>query len=153
MSIFSDYLDKPVDSPEHRRFRASLWVGGSEHACRYYLSVLVNRDFFDATDSEFLTAMKDYVVAHACPAASQFCITQGHLQFVLPFLKHLLGDKTERLSNEDRALVLLVQHPDWSDDQIREAVGTTEKAMTRWSTFKYARLAQARFRDACPGWC
>jgi hypothetical protein len=153
MSVFSRYLDEPTDSPEHRQFRASLWLGGYEHECRYYLSVLRKRDFFDVTASDLLDAVREYVVDHACPAASQFCATQAHLQFVLPFLKHQSGDEGKRLSKEEAALALLVQHPEWSDDQICHAVGTTEKAMKRWSTYKYARIAQTHYKNGRPGWC
>jgi hypothetical protein len=151
-SIFSQYLRKPMDSPEHQQFRAGLWLGGSPIVCRYYLSILTGRDFFDATNDEFVNGVRQYVVEHACPAAVQFCVTQGHLDFVLPFLKQQLGDEAKKPSKEERALVLLVQHPDWTDSEIREAVATTDKAMKRWSTFKAARAAQTHYKNRCPGW-
>jgi hypothetical protein len=152
-SAFSHYLKQPIDSPEHRQFRADLWLGGSEFTCRYYLSLLVRRDLSDMPGSDFLSLLREYITDHTCAAAAQFCVTEGHLQFVLPFLKLQCGDDTERLSKEERALVLLVQHPDWADDRIREAVGTTENAMKRWTTFNYARIAQTHYRNGCPGWC
>lgn len=157
-SILSKYLSTPVDSPEHRQLRAELWLGGPSHACRYYLSVLTRRDFFDANDDEFLAGVREYVVAHSCPDASQFCVTQYHLQFVLPFLKQQYYELAEdeddagNLSNEEYALSLLVQHPDWTDNQIVDAVGTTEKQMKHWPTFVAARAAQTHYRNRCEGW-
>ncbi len=157
-SIFSKYLSKPVDSPEHRQLRAELWLGGPSHACRYYLSLLTGRDFFDTTDDEFLDGVREYVVSHACSDASQFCVTQYHLQFVLPFLKQQFYKLVKSVpvvkpSKEEHALILLVQHPDWIDNQILEAVGTTGKQLERWSTFSAARAAQTHYRNRCEGWC
>ena len=65
-NIFSQYLNKPVDSPEHRQFRAELWLAGPSHACRYYLSILTQRDYFDATEDDFLSGIREYIVNHTC---------------------------------------------------------------------------------------
>ncbi len=86
-NVFSEYLALPKDSPQHRQLREELWLGGSEHACRYYLSIVLGRDFFTVPSDGFLKAAQEYVVANTCPEAIQFCCTQGHLQFVEPFLK------------------------------------------------------------------
>ena len=86
-SIFSEYLALPKDSPQHRQLREELWLVGPEHACRYYLSIILGRDFFAVPDAKFLKAVQEYVVAKTCPEAIQFCCTRGHFQFVEPFLK------------------------------------------------------------------
>lgn len=72
-----------------------------------------------------------------------------HFDFVLPFLKRewetaggIVDDR--RPSKEEQAMVLLIRHPDWCDEQLRQAVKTTEKQMKRWSTFNYARGTQNR---------
>lgn len=153
-NIFSQYLNEPVDSVKHQRLRAELWLAGPAHACRYYLSLLAQQDFFDATDDEFLNSLREYIVSYACPEAVQFCVTQSHLQFVLPFLKQRCEDHTVRaLPKEEHALILLVQHPDWTNREICEAIGTTEKTMKRWSTFNAARIAQEHYENRRPGWC
>jgi hypothetical protein len=85
---FSPYLNKPIDSPEHRQFREELWLVGPEHACRYYLSMLTKRDFFEATADQFLNGVREYVASHACSESVQFCVNENHLQFLLPFFVH-----------------------------------------------------------------
>ena len=45
-SWFAEYFANPVDGPEHESLREELWIGGSDHACRYYLSLLTNQDYF-----------------------------------------------------------------------------------------------------------
>ncbi len=50
-------------------------------------------------------------------------------------------------------MILLVQHPDWTDEQIRQAVNTTDKQMKRWGNFNAARVAQKHYRNGIKGWC
>jgi hypothetical protein len=157
-NIFSEYLKKPIDSPEQQRLRDELWLVGPAHACRYYLSILIGQDLYAKTAAEFLATLREYVVRHASPEARQFCITEYHLQFVLPFLKHQYGamrqhkDQTPP-SVEDQALLVLLQHPDWTDAEVCATVGTTENPLKRCSTFTAARVAQAHYRNGVPGWC
>jgi len=58
-----------------------------------------------------------------------------------------------RICKEDQGMILLVQHPDWTDEQIRRAVKTTEKQMKRWSNFNTARVAQKHYKDRIKGRC
>jgi hypothetical protein len=156
-NIFSEYLALPKDSPQHRQLRGESWLGGASHACRYYLSIIVGRDLFAASDQEFLTAVQEYVISRTCADAIQFCCTLGHLQFVMPFLKReweiAEGLSGRRFVKEDQALILLVEHPDWTNEQIRQAVKTTGKEMSRWGRFRAARAAQKHYKNRIPGWC
>lgn len=146
-SAFSKYLALPKDHPQHRQFREELWLGGSEVACRYYLSMILKRDFFVASADDFVKSLQEYVVAKSCPEAIQFCCTRLHVHIVLPFLKRewevaegVAGER--RVGKEEQRMILLVQHPYWTDEQIRRAVKTTDKQMRRWARFNEARAAQ-----------
>jgi len=157
-NIFSEYLALPKDHPRHRQFREELWLGGEEHACRYYLSILLGRDFYAVSNGEFLSAVQEYVIAKTCPEAIQFCCTRLHYRFVMPFLKREWeiseGESGQRrIGKEDQGMILLVQHPDWTDEQIRRAVKTTEKQMKRWGNFNAARAAQKHYENKIKGWC
>ncbi len=157
-SIFSEYLALLKNSPQHRQLREELWLGGDEHACRYYLSIILGCDFFAVPSDEFLKAVQEYVVAKTCPKAIQFCCTLGHFQFVMPFLKRewelAEGVADERhVGKEEHAMILMVEHPDWTDEQVRGAVKTTAKQMKRWARFNEARAAQKHYRNRSPGWC
>jgi hypothetical protein len=151
-NIFSEYLALPKDSPKHRQFREELWLGTPCHACRYYLSMLLHRDFFAVSDDEFLTALQEYVVGSSCREAIQFCSSILYLQFILPFLKQAWETaegiaNQRRLGKEEQAMILLIRHPDWPNERFRQAVRTTEKQMRRWSTFNYARNSQKRLSE------
>jgi hypothetical protein len=157
-NYFSECLAKPKDSQQHQQLREELWLCGPEYICKYYLSVLTKHDFFDATDDVFLTAVREYLASHACPEAVQFCVSTYHLMFLIPFLMQQWelaegNHGTKQFSMEERALVMLVNNPDWTDETIREAVGTTEKQMKRWSTFRAARAAQKHYQKQIKGWC
>lgn len=156
--IFSEYLALPKDSPQHRQLRDELCLGGEEHACRYYLSIVLGRDFFAVSNDEFLKAVQEYVVAKTCPEAIQFCCTRGHFQFVMPFLKrdweNAAGTADQRhIGKEERGMILLIDHPDWTDEQIRVAVKTTDMQMKRWGSFNAARVAQKHYKNRIKGWC
>jgi hypothetical protein len=133
-------------------------LGGAAHACRYYLSIILDRDFFAASDDEFLKAVQEYVISKTCAEALQFCCTHNHLQFVMPFLKQewesVEGTSGQRrISKQEQGLILLVRHPDWTDEQIRKAVNTTEKQMKRWGIHNAARTAQKHYKNRAKGWC
>ncbi len=156
-SVFSECLALPKNSPQHIRLREELWLGGASHACRYYLSIILGRELFATSDDEFLKAAQEYIVAKTCPEAIQFCCTPGHFQFVMPFLKREweVAEGTaeqRRLKKVEQCLVLLLNHPDWTDEQIRKAVKTTDKQMKRWGTFNAARAAHRHFKDGAEGW-
>jgi hypothetical protein len=157
-NIFSEYLALPKDHPKHRQLREELWLGGEEHACRYYLSIILGCDFYAVSNDEFLKAVQDYVIATTCPEAIQFCCTRLHYGFVMKFLKRQCeigeGESGQcRISKEDQGMILLLQHPVWTDEQIRAAVKTTDKQMKRWSSFNYARVAQKAYKNRIKGWC
>ena len=98
---------------------------------------------------------QEYIVAKTGPEAIPFCCMSG-LQFVMPYLKReweavegITGQR--RISKEDQGMILLIEHPDWTDEQIRQAVKTTDKQMMRWSNFNAARSAQKYYKDRAKG--
>ena len=48
-----------------------------------------------------------------------------------------------KLTKEDKGMILLLEHPNWTDEKIRTAVKTTEKQMNHWSWYKRARAVQS----------
>jgi hypothetical protein len=151
-NICSEYLALPKDSPEHKRLRDELWLGGPDHACRYYMSILLGRDFFVLSHNELLKAVQEYVVAKSSAQAIEFCYSVRHFDVVKPFLRReceiaegVAGQRC--IGKEEQGTIMLVQHPDWTDEQIRRAVNTTAKQMQRWTIFKAARVMQKRYLD------
>ncbi|HEV2293548.1 MAG TPA: helix-turn-helix domain-containing protein [Tepidisphaeraceae bacterium] len=56
----------------------------------------------------------------------------------------------EAISKEAKAIALLLQHPDWSDQQIAEAAGCSRTSLYRWSKFVAARALLKKGRDRLP---
>lgn len=48
---------------------------------------------------------------------------------------------TNSLSGEAKALALLVEHPDWTDKQIADAVPCSRTSLYRWDRYRAARKA------------
>jgi hypothetical protein len=151
-SWFKNYFDKPIDGPEHQSLRSELWIVGIFHACRYYLSMLKNIDYFERSLSELDKDVVEYVALHASPKAIVFAYRPDEFtDFALPFLKHQFNQAfkiNEKLTKEEKGMILLLEHPDWTDEQIRIAVKTTEKQMKRWSWFCRARAVQSWQKDS-----
>ena len=145
--------DKPVGGCEHQAFRDELWIGGADWACCYYLSMLTDRDYFLLPLPRLWRDLVQYVVEHATPNAIAFGYesTSEISEFVLPFLKMRFEQAFgigAKLNKAERGLILLLEHPEWTDEQIRVALKTTDKQMTRWSWYRRARAVQGWYRSA-----
>jgi hypothetical protein len=117
---------------------------GSDICCRYYFSALSGHDELQFSDADFLERLTGYVRREGSPLATVFCRSIVYVQHLEEFLRQRFYAKTKlplprRLTKEDKARALLIQHPDWSDERFRIEFKTTEKAMQRWSSFNYAR--------------
>ncbi len=55
------------------------------------------------------------------------------------------------LKGEAKALVLLLEHPDWTNKEIAKHVPCHEKTLYRWEKFKTAREALKAGKDSIPG--
>ena len=152
-SWLAENSDKPVGGREHQAFRDELWIGGADWACRYYLSMLTARDYFLPPLSELWRDLVQYVAEHASPNARAFGYksTPEISEFALPFLKRQFEEAfgiEARLNKEERGLILLLKHPEWSDERIRDALNTTDKQMARWSWYRRARAVQGWYQAA-----
>ncbi|MFG0242999.1 MAG: hypothetical protein ACF8R9_09455 [Phycisphaerales bacterium JB054] len=58
-----------------------------------------------------------------------------------------------RLQKEALAVALLVQHPEWTNSQIAEAVGCARTSLNRWPRFVLARAALRSDRAGLPRGC
>ncbi len=148
----SQRLAAPKDSPEHKSLRreiCDLRLLGDEGACRYYLSIITDTDQFALWDDMFVNNVREYVVSRTCKAASRLCDNLHSLQFLAGFLRRACerceGTYHDRRgTKQERAIELLLKHPDWSDEQIASHVPTTMKQLQRWIDFTGLRNAQKR---------
>lgn len=145
-------LAAPKESLAHQTFRSEMCddeLLGGEGACRYYLSVLTQSDQFVAWSDDFVNNVRRYLVETTCPEAAQFCAESNGIQFLVGFFR-AVSERTEgksashRATREDRAIEMLLKHPDWTDQQIAKTVPTTVRQLQRWSNFKGLRAAPRR---------
>ena len=151
--LFSEMLALPKDSPRHRILREELWLLGDWHACRYYVSILTRADLFAMEEEEFLEAIRGYVLSRVGKKAAVFCTFD--CCGLEPFLRQQLAEFEGRppvrpLTRQDRAVILLVKHPDWGDSRIARELPTTEKQLQRWTNFQCARRQQRQVRHSNP---
>ncbi|MCR9117766.1 MAG: hypothetical protein NXI22_12555 [bacterium] len=148
---FSQIIALPLDHPRHVSFRNELGIVHAEHGCRYYLSLLTGRDYFHAHRDAFEADFVEYLVANASPEVTCWSDLVYLYDFALPFLcdKFHVATKIPRNSqatNEERALILLLTHPEWDDAIIIDKLKTTPKQFARWPMFQLARREQDRSR-------
>jgi hypothetical protein len=150
------YLALPPNDPVHAMFRENITRIGDDFACSYYLSVLTGRNYFVLPLEDARRDAGHFVIEKTSLASSVFFRDLGYvLYFAVPFLKRHFnaehGLPPEKLNKETQGLLLLLEHPDWSDEQVRQAVHTTQKQMARWSTYNLARIVQRRNSPLKPG--
>jgi hypothetical protein len=147
----SQRLSAPKESAEHQALRyeiCDLQTLGSDGACRYYLSLISGTDQFLAWNDQFLQNVEEYVISQTSKAASQFFDGHHTLTFFVSFLRRRC-DRVERdyesaLSKQENAVDLLLNHPDWTDEEIASRVGTTLKQLQRWRDYAGLRTMQKR---------
>jgi hypothetical protein len=147
MGWLTRYFNKPVDGREHRLKREELWIGGDCIACMYYLGMMRNKDYSDLTLEDLDNDIIEFIIQYASPNASVFAHSKMDIDCIaLPFLKqrfHLVFDIDLKLTKEEKGVILLLKNPDWTDEQIRLALKTTEKQMSHWLRYRRARAIQA----------
>lgn len=136
------------DSWEHESFRiemCELQILAADGACRYYLSKLTKTDQFAVWDDEFLQSMRKYVVATTQGAAACFSFEVGTVGAMVPLLRYAYEQTRTvtafRQSKSDRAVVLLLHHPTWTDEQVAKKVPTTLRQLHRNSNYTLLRRA------------
>ena len=84
----------------------------------------------------------------------------GHLKFWLTSRQEQLSKKTggkaggrkteDVLTGEAKALAILVEHPEWTDKKIAEAIGVSRTTLYDWSKFKKAKEALNQGKNRFP---
>jgi hypothetical protein len=147
-------LVAPKDSREHKDLFWDLCEAGllgRDGACRYYLSVITGIDQFPLWCDEFTSNVREFVISKTCPAASQFCQDLHSIQFLGGFLRRAWEDTdrsehSRRISKAEKAVELLLHHPEWSDERIAAQVPTTLKQLQRFSDYGALRAIRQHQR-------
>lgn len=141
------------DSPEHRSFyvdMCELQLLGGHGACLYYLSRLTNSNQFELWSDEFLANAREFVLAETNGAAADMPFELGTVCEMEPLFRLAFEKRRPstagKQTKQDHAVVLLLNHPDWSDQQIATEAPTTLKQLQR--NTRYTALRAYMNRDA-----
>jgi hypothetical protein len=145
-------LAKPKDSVEHKGLYWDLCEAGllgGDGACRYYLSMITGVDQFTLWDDEFTSNVREFVVSKTCSAAAQFCQNLNSIQFLAGFLRRAFEGtegrhKERRFTKAEKAVDLLLHHPELPDETIAERVPTTLKQLRRCTDYTGLRVISQR---------
>lgn len=149
-NILSERLQAPKESSDHDGFRVEmceLQLLGAEGACRYYLSMITGTDQFAAWSDHFRNDLKEFVVSQTCQQAAkvfELPAPEGSLSQFMRIAWERFEGIQRRPRKEERAVELLLNHPQWSDEQFVEHLQTTYKQLDRWADFRTLRWALRR---------
>lgn len=137
-SSIAKALAADQDSPEHRFFRIEMceqFLLGGEGACKYYLSRLTNSDQFSLWSDEFIVNAREFVLAETKEGAVTIPFEPWTIDCMEPLFRQAFEETmpsiARKQTKQDRAVVMLLNHPEWSDRQIADAVSTTLKQLQR----------------------
>lgn len=144
--------EAPRESPEHQSFREHMCEMGlldAEGACRYYLSVITGINHFALWRDEFLSNLWEYVISRTCEEAAELLGENECVSSVTGLLRRE-SERFEgkvanrRVKKQERAIEVLLNHPDWTDEQVAAEVPTTVKQLGRWTDYQMLRIAPKR---------
>jgi hypothetical protein len=116
----------------------------------YYWSWLEKKNYFDVPFREAWDQFSCYLSAKF-PHVPWLAQSRSRETFFKIWAKTQYRESEEgrrypirEATKEERAIVLLLDHPELTDEQIRVRVNATEKTMKRWSNYGLARIEQKR---------
>lgn len=131
------------DSPKHETFRAEMCdmkLLGGIGACRYYLSRLLGEDQFQIWHTEFLENLSKFLDETAAGTSKYLPVNLMTVEHLAPYLKceylARMPDVPQQLTLRERAVVLRIRHPLWSDERIARQVPTTVKQLARNTDYR-----------------
>lgn len=153
-SILAEHYELPLEDWRHLQLRDDGWIGGPEIEAAYYLSWLKGYNAFDQSYEQQSEALRD-LLRQELPQSIWLAKTRYLPQFFLIWVKakYRLSTDGQRFPirkpsrpKEDKAIILLMENPSLTDEDIRQELNTTEKAMQRWSDYKTARVERTRYQ-------
>jgi hypothetical protein len=152
-SIWAEMLSLPVEHPRHQQLRNELWMVGQWFESHYYLSILTGENWLDFRDFDFVhQALVDYVTINISAASGKFLAAcRQPTDVAHAYLKYQVARKegwaeTTKWSKAERLMILLIEHPDWTDEQFIKALKTTPKQLQRLNCFFQVARQDAKRR-------
>ena len=153
--VAAEYYELPLEDPRHLMIRDDGWLGGPDTEAIYYLSWMKGYNAYDQSFEQNGEALRD-LLRQELPQSTWLTKTRYLATFFLIWAKaeYRLSTDGQRFpipkpsrAKEDKAIILLMENPSLTDEQIRQELNTTEKAMQRWSDYKTARIEKTRYQE------
>jgi Transcriptional cell cycle regulator TrcR len=145
-----ELFELPIEDRRHQQLRDDAWIGGPFFEGRYYLGWFRRTNEFRHNHEEFDEDIAQ-TIRDQLPQSSWIAESSYRVEFLLKWLKHKYRESDEgrrypipKQTREERAIVLLLENPELTDDEIRQIIGTTEKTIERWASYKLARRERNR---------
>jgi hypothetical protein len=111
------------------------------------LSRLTGTDQFAEWSDQFVENVREYIMQATGGAASVFAIDYRSVDYMVALLKRdFFRTQVESYAPDkrDQAVILLLEHPEWTDAQIAAAVPTTVKQLQRNADYNCLRARLKR---------
>jgi hypothetical protein len=154
-SLSAERFDLPLEDPKHRQLRDDAWIGGPCNEAMYYLGWLQGRNPYDEGFDAFLEKLKS-TFQELFPQSPWLHDSTYSANFFLIWIKAKYRESHEGKRfpirrppqpKNEKAVILLMENPALTDEDIRRQLNTTEKQMQRWTDYKLARTELTRYQD------
>lgn len=140
----ADYFDLSVIDPRHLQLRDD-----DSFTPIYYLSWFRNFNEFRVSSEEFLEHWKE-TIRRELPQSPWLLNANFYFMSLWFRAKYRLTNENKRnpiqaATKDDRALILLLENPALTDEEIAAMTKTTLKTMKGWVCYQFARREMRRF--------
>jgi hypothetical protein len=149
-STSARHYELPIEHEAHRRLRDDAWIGGPFFVARYYLGKFIGANLMDARQ-EFFDEQLNRCAAENLPKCPWLKDSHCYYEAMNTWLQHRYRqfDENQRYpireaTRDERAVVLILESPELTDDEIRIQLNTTAKQVQRLTLFHYVRREQRR---------
>lgn len=140
---YAKYIALPEDDPERVAFEQDHWIGGSFLVCQWQLSVVAGRDTWSVPYADYKAALVEFCRLRLPSLSCAAMARDGSDHFARIYLQDLRRRAGSTifgpLKKPHRAVILLLENPDWTDEQIAKRVPTTLKQLSRFSDYNHLR--------------
>jgi hypothetical protein len=149
------YLALPENDPERIEVELRQWLGGDDRVCQFQLSVLTSCDHLSKSLEDYKAALVAFCRARLPKQSCDTIALASGADFARIYLEDLRRQAGSTifgpLTKPHRAVILLLENPDWTDEQIAERVPTTLKQLARFSDYNYLRREMRFAKEGIPG--
>lgn len=141
--LIAKNLALPEDDPDRIEFETSHWIAGDDVVCKWQLCVQTGRDCWNVPWDEYKAALIEFCQQRLPQASCAAIARVSGADFARIYLEDLRRRAGSTIfgptKKPDQAVVMLLENPDLTDEQIAALIPTTLKQLARFSTYNYLK--------------